>query len=151
MLKSPSMETLCDSSELKRRRSSGMRVPSSIIWRSLRSRSDARAARSTSEKKGPWRTVFTQWTAHSFDSWTSWYSIPPLLLLPSSISLSLSVLQSLSSLLYSSLPCKEMKGGERSRGGREGKGRYVGFGKEKGLNSQCKPKSPNFMCIYILN
>lgn len=76
MLKSPSKETLWDSTE---RKSPEAAPPSSIIWRSLRSRSVASAAKSNSEKKGPCSTVFTQCTAHSFDSCTSWYNIPPLL------------------------------------------------------------------------
>lgn len=76
MLKSPSKETLCDSSE---RKSPEQAPPSSIIWRSLRSRSEASAAKSNSEKNGPCNTVLTQCTAQSFDSCTSWYSIPPLL------------------------------------------------------------------------
>lgn len=77
ILKSPSMETLWDSSG--RKSPPAEPRPSSIIWRSLRSRSEARAAKSNSEKKGPCNTVFTQCTAHSFDSCTSWYNIPPLL------------------------------------------------------------------------
>lgn len=76
MLKSPSKETLWDSAE---RKSPEEAPPWIITWRSLLSRSDATAAKSNSEKNGPCSTVFTQCTAHSFDSCTSWYNIPPLL------------------------------------------------------------------------
>ncbi|KAE8734215.1 hypothetical protein F3Y22_tig00000778pilonHSYRG00351 [Hibiscus syriacus] len=74
MLKSPPWETLWDSSEGK---SPAEAAPWSIIRRSLESRPEANAAKSNSEKKGPCNTVLTQWTAHSFDSCTSWYNIPP--------------------------------------------------------------------------
>lgn len=95
MLKSPSRETLCESSGRK----SPVTVPS-IICRSVRSRSEASAAKSNSEKNGPCNTVFTQCTAHSLDSCTSWYNIPPLLAPPPSgllfiLSLSLYVCRTL--------------------------------------------------------
>lgn len=80
ILKSPPRETLWDSSEKK---SPAEKVPaaapSSMTWRSFPSRSEATAAKSNSEKKGPCRTVLTQWTAQRLASWTSWYKIPPLL------------------------------------------------------------------------
>jgi hypothetical protein len=81
MLKSPPRETLWEPSPSAKKSPAAMVAapPSSMTWRSRWSRSDASAARSNSEKKGPCRAVLTQCTAQSFPSCTSWYSRPPLL------------------------------------------------------------------------